>query len=251
MESATGAKDRDAAAKVAGEPRSTKDTALETGAALTQDFSPLKSVCAHLNAFHVYASDPTRFVEANHYCGHLTGEVRQCLLYDGPGPGARLIGVEYMISPRLYETLPPDERRLWHSHVFEVKSGMLVMPQPSPLVPQAAWDRAETAEMEEVVKLYGKIYHLWQVDRGDQLPLGEPQLMTSFTSADQLPGFERVMDERDRRFQGCDWRHKREIRKDMPEPAIHPGECRRRAGVLSKLTGISRCGLHLEEGLMC
>lgn len=38
----------------------------------TQDFTPVKSICAHLNAFHVYADDPKRFVEANHYCSHLT-----------------------------------------------------------------------------------------------------------------------------------------------------------------------------------
>lgn len=37
-----------------------------------QDFTPVKSICAHLNAFHVYADDPKRFVEANHYCSHLT-----------------------------------------------------------------------------------------------------------------------------------------------------------------------------------
>lgn len=190
-----------------------------------QDFSPLKNVCAHLNAFHAYAADPTRFVEANHYCGHLTGEVRQCLLYDSPGPGARLIGIEYMITPRLYETLDQTERRLWHSHVFEVKSGMLVLPQPSVFVPQAAWDKAETAEMADVVNLYGKVYHLWQVDRGDQLPLGEPQLMTSFTAAEQLPGFEKIMDERDKRFPGCDWRKKREMRAAIEEPKTHPGEC--------------------------
>ncbi|SPQ23503.1 80ebe177-30c2-4d81-96d5-f72492ae1c38 [Thermothielavioides terrestris] len=197
---------------VAGEPRSTKSA----------DFSPLQTACAHLNAFHVYASDPSRVVEANHYCGHLTEDVRQCLLYDRVSPDARLIGIEYMIKPHLFESLPQDERRLWHSHVFEVKSGMLVMPQPSALVPQAAWDKAETEEMAEVVKLYGKVYHLWQVDRGDKLPLGEPQLMTSLTAAEQLPGLEAIMDERDKRFPGCDWRRKREIRKEIEEPEIHP-----------------------------
>lgn len=44
---------------------------LETGAAMMQDFRPVKHICAHLNAFHVYSSDVTRFVEANHYCSHL------------------------------------------------------------------------------------------------------------------------------------------------------------------------------------
>ncbi|KXX82750.1 hypothetical protein MMYC01_200894 [Madurella mycetomatis] len=222
MESITGAKDRGTESDVPGEPRSTKNTILETGAAMTQDFSPLQNICAHLNAFHVYTSDPTRFVEANHYCGHLTDEVRQCLLYDSASPRARLIGVEYMITPNLYSTLPQDERRLWHSHVFEVKSGMLIMPQPNPLVPQAVWDKTETAEVGEVAKLYGKVYHLWQVDRGDKLPLGEPQLMTSITEPGQLNGLEQLLDERDKKFPGCDWRKKKEIRKGIEEPEIHP-----------------------------
>jgi hypothetical protein len=40
MESATRAKDRDAAANLAGDPRSTKSTILETGAAMTQAGPP-------------------------------------------------------------------------------------------------------------------------------------------------------------------------------------------------------------------
>lgn len=60
------------------------------------------------------------------------------------------------------------------------------MPQPSVLVPQAAWEKAETSEMEQVVELYGKVYHLWQVDKGHKIPLGEPKLMTSFSES--FPG---------------------------------------------------------------
>ena len=36
-----------------------------------QNFAPVKQICAHFNAFHVYASDPKRCVESNHYCSHL------------------------------------------------------------------------------------------------------------------------------------------------------------------------------------
>ena len=54
-----------------GEPRTTKSRILEGGAAMAQDFTPVKQICAHLHAFHVYADDPTRCVEANHYCTHL------------------------------------------------------------------------------------------------------------------------------------------------------------------------------------
>lgn len=57
---------------IPGEPRTIKSRVLETGAAMVQDFKPVKQICAHLNAFHIYANDPTRCVEANHYCSHLT-----------------------------------------------------------------------------------------------------------------------------------------------------------------------------------
>ncbi|KAL6864250.1 DUF1264 domain-containing protein [Trichoderma novae-zelandiae] len=193
-----------------------EETVLSAGAALTQDFKPLKNVCAHLNAFHAYANDPKRAVEANHYCGHLSEDVRQCILYDSPEPNARIIGIEYMITPAKYEALPAAERRLWHSHVYEVKSGMLVM--PNRLVPPGAWALAERREMEQVATLYGKAYHLWQTDRGDELPLGEPQLMTSFVADGQLD-WGRV-EERDARF-GVSSREKREGRRGIEEPEIH------------------------------
>ncbi|KAI8591492.1 hypothetical protein BDZ88DRAFT_39533 [Geranomyces variabilis] len=206
---------------VPGDPESVKTKVLQTGAKVIQDLSPVRNICAHLNAFHVYANDTNRFIETNHYCSHLNEDVRQCILYDGPGPNARLIGIEYMITPKLYETLSANERRYWHSHVFEVKSGMLVMPQPaSSLLPAAAWEQAETAEMKSVVELYGKVFHTWQTDRGDTLPLGEPQLMTSFTDAGQFD-FETHVGERDKRL-GTDYRHKREIRKDIAEAQVHP-----------------------------
>lgn len=59
---------------------------------------------------------------------------------------------------------------------------------PNPLVPEAIWEVAETAEMREVVGLYGKTFHFWQIDRGDELPLGMPELMMSFTKDEQVSG---------------------------------------------------------------
>jgi hypothetical protein len=124
-----------------------------------------------------------------------------------------------MITAKLFETLPPEERKLWHSHVYEVKSGMLIMPGPTVPGLQQAWEAAETKEMEEVITLYGKVYHLWQTDRGDKLPLGEPKLMTSFTADSQFD-FERAVGDRDRRFRS-DWKRKRELRAGIKEPKIH------------------------------
>lgn len=56
----------------AGEPLRAKHRVLETGAEMVQDFQPVKQICAFLNAFHIYADDPSRCVEANHYCSHIT-----------------------------------------------------------------------------------------------------------------------------------------------------------------------------------
>ncbi|PLB38082.1 OBAP family protein [Aspergillus candidus] len=208
-----------------GSPRTTKSKVLETGAAAVQNFTPVKQICAHLNAFHVYADDPTRCVEANHYCSHITEDIRQCLLYDSPNANARLIGLEYMISPRLFRTLPEEEKHLWHTHEFEVKSGMLVMPSPA-MMPDIAWDTAETSEMYDVAPLYGKTYHFWQVDRGDALPLGPPVLMGSFVSEETVKlaekgGLSELCKDRDQRF-GIDTAKKAEMRKDIPDVDMDP-----------------------------
>ena len=58
--------------EVPGDKLTAKSRVLETGAAAIQDFTPVQQICAHLNAFHLNTSDPTRCVEANHYCTHLT-----------------------------------------------------------------------------------------------------------------------------------------------------------------------------------
>ncbi|KAI4163439.1 MAG: hypothetical protein LQ342_002946 [Letrouitia transgressa] len=146
-------------------------------------------------------------------------DVRQCLIYDSPSPNARLIGVEYMISATLYKTLDSSERKLWHSHVFEVKSGMLIMPGPNGL-PTGLWEEAETKEMEEVVGLYGKTFHFWQIDRGDKLPLGQPQLMMSYTDEEQCPGFTELVGERDSRFK-ISSEQKEKKRGYIGEPEVH------------------------------
>ncbi|EED22922.1 DUF1264 domain protein [Talaromyces stipitatus ATCC 10500] len=209
----------------AGDDLTTKSRVLETAAGVIQDFRPVKSICAHLNAFHVYASDPTRAVEANHYCAHITEDIRQCLLYDSPEPNARLIGIEYMITPKIYSTLDPSERELWHSHIYEVKSGMLIMPTPAG-VPNSVWQMAETSEMKDIIPLYGKAYHLWQVDRGDKVPLGKPELMGSFGDDAMLEkvhpeGKKGLLRDRDRRFR-ADYEENARLREGLEEPELHP-----------------------------
>lgn len=120
----------------------------------------------------------TRQVEAHHFCGHQNEEFRQCLIYDRPDADGRLIGLEYIISEPIFLTLPDSEKPFWHSHEYEVKGGYLFMPG----VPS----RIQWQDLKNVCKTYGKVFHFWQVDRGDSLPLGIPQVMMALTRDGQL-----------------------------------------------------------------
>lgn len=148
-------------------------------------------------------------------------DLRQCLIYDSCKPDAKLIGVEFMIPKARYEALDPEEQKYWHSHEFEVKSGMLVLPYPeSHQHNKDKWDELETQAMEEVVNLYGKLYHFWQVDKGDELPLGPPTLMGSLTEFKQLD-VDQAMKQRNQE-QSIDQKKKRELREHIPLPGIPP-----------------------------
>lgn len=156
---------------------------------MLQSFHPIKAVHQYLTSIHQYVGAPDRQVIAHHFCTHLTEDVRQCLIYDGNATDSRLIGVEYIISAAQFAALPPAEQAYWHSHQYEVCSGLLVMPGPVP-------DTLELAEMRKLCDTYGKTWHLWQVDRGDPLPFGPPKLMGSFTADGQVhTQLVRAMDE--------------------------------------------------------
>lgn len=85
----------------------------------------------------------TRQVEAHHYCTHYNQDMRQCLIYDSPEKNARLIGVEYIVSEKVFQGLPDEEKKLWHTHEYEVKGGILFLPG----VPKVA----EVKELDEVL----------------------------------------------------------------------------------------------------
>ena len=165
---------------LAGTPPVAPEICAPGGAAprLLPEMNPVRSIHAHLCGFHFYSGDPTRALRAEHYCSHLNPEVFQCVLYDSDRPDARLIGVEYIISEAQFNALPAAEKKLWHSHRYEVMSGQLVAPGVT--APE------EHALMQDLVNTYGKTWQLWQSDRGDELPLGLPQLMMGFTADGQV-----------------------------------------------------------------
>jgi hypothetical protein len=163
---------------IPGDDKSLKSRALETGADLLQSKGPLNAINMYLNGFHFYADDMGRQIEAHHYCSHVTEDFFQCVIYDGNQRDARLIGIEYIVSEKVFQTLPEDEKPLWHSHRHETTSGELVMPGiPGPVEEEA---------MKTLSTTYGKTWHTWQIDRNAALPLGIPQLMMGFVGDGQV-----------------------------------------------------------------
>src|SRR3954447_22917588 len=150
---------------------------LEAGAALLQDTTPLKDFDIYVAGLHCAKHDAGMQMEAHHYCRQVNQDLLQCVLFDGNTKDANLIGIEYIVSERLFATLPVDERAYWHPHNYEILSGQLTAPG----LPEIA----ERAFLEQLMNSYGKTWHTWHTGRhdgepGDRLPLGDAKLMWSF-----------------------------------------------------------------------
>jgi hypothetical protein len=196
---------------IPGGEKSAKSTMLGAGADLLQSHSPISAINMYLNGFHFYADDMGRQIEAHHYCSHVTEEFYQCVIYDGNEAGARLIGVEYIVSERIFKSFPEEEKALWHSHRHETLSGTLVMPGiPAPV---------EHTAIATLVSTYGKTWHTWQVDKDSTLPTGIPQLMMGFTEDGQLKA--ELLQTRDRDL-GIKTAVVRKAREDLASTAPQP-----------------------------
>lgn len=205
-------KDSGSPVKAPGQAESTRTRVLEGGADVLQDKAPLEAMHTYLDGFHFYSGNMHAQMEAHHYCAVLNEEVFQCIIFDGNTRRAKIMGVEYIISARLFRDLPAAEKALWHSYVHEVKSGQLVAPG----IP----DLAEHKLMEQLVGTYGKTWHTWHTDQGNALPLGPPQLMMGFTADGQIDPA--LVSDRDQRM-GVDSNRKRGERASIPAPPIDPG----------------------------
>ena len=207
-----------------GAAESAKTKALEAGAAALQNKPPIEAINAYLNGFHFHNGDMKAQMEAHHYCSVLNDEVIQCVIFDGNTRDAKVMGVEYVISERLFAGLPEEEKAYWHSHVHEVKSGQLIAPG----IPQLA----EHELMEKLIRTYGKTWHTWHTDQHRELPLGMPQLMMGFTADGQADAA--MVADRNKRL-GIDEAAKRKDRARIPSPAIAAGADAWQRGVIVQI----------------
>jgi hypothetical protein len=132
-------------------------------------------------------------MESHHYCDQVNEDFAQCVLYDGNTAEARLHGVEYIISEKVYATLPADEKPYWHPHNFEILSGQLRLP--------GLPDVAEGEALKGKINSYGKTWHFWKTgvfgEGADSLPLGPPHLAWSFNrDGEAKSGLVEARDER-------------------------------------------------------
>lgn len=212
----------------AGEPHG----AAGVRAAAVSGAGPLREIHAHVCGFHFYSGDLKRALRVDHYCSHLSSGVFQCVIYDSAASDARLIGVEYIIGEAMFAALPAEEKKLWHSHRYEVMSGLLTAPDASP--------EAEKALMHELVNTYGKTWHLWQVDRGDAVPLGWPKLMMGFTADGQIDP--RLVAARDR-TQSEDTATVKARRGDLPARPVAVGADGWQSGTAVQISGEALSGI--------
>lgn len=133
------------------------------------------SLDTFLSTFHVDKRDPRQQVETDHYGVQLSADVFQSVVFHGPS--RKLVGVEYIITDRLYRSLPLEEKALWHPHSHDVLAGLLAAPGTPP--------EREADLVRDLVTCWGKAWLTWP-DPTTALPEGVPALMWSVTCDGQL-----------------------------------------------------------------
>ncbi|MBW3599463.1 MAG: OBAP family protein [Planctomycetes bacterium] len=180
----------------------TAATGLAAGCAASQAYSaedahrgqgknmePVSKPQHYICGFHVAKANPGFQIETQHYCSMLNEDIHQCLLYDSTEKNAKLLGVEYIISDKLYRQLPKKEKKYWHAHTYEVLAGLLAAPNTPP--------EDEQEFMRALITTWGKTWHTWPDPKTD-VPLGEPLLIWSLTGDGQAD--EEMIARRDRRL---------------------------------------------------
>ncbi|MDT0643270.1 OBAP family protein [Zunongwangia sp. F363] len=192
-----------------GDKKTTESKILGVGADVLQDKTPLRKMDVYLDGFHFYNGYMEGQMEAHHYVTQINEDLYQAIIFDGNNDDAKIMGIEYIVTENLFKTLPAEEKKLWHSHDYEVKSGTLIAPG----IPEDV----EHILMENLVSTYGKTIHTWHTDRDKKLPYGPPLIMMGFTEDGQLR--RELIDKRDENF-GISTAERREGRQDIPWPEV-------------------------------
>ena len=144
------------------------------GAAPVGTKAPIQEILHCPLAFagvHLLKDFPDWSQVAYHFCKPVNEDLNQCVLYDGTGPDAKLIGIEYLVSDAVYQKMPTEEKAYWHDHKHEVDAGLLKS------LTQSGDEEKQT--LAKVRTLWGKVYHTWA--SGTTYPRGPARLYWSVT----------------------------------------------------------------------
>jgi len=107
------------------------------------------------------------------YCKSVVGNMTQCQLYDGNDSDSRLVGVETIVGPEMYNTFTPDEKKLWMPTKDLLQTTMAAMPD---LDPQQFNNVAQSLSSN-----YSKVYLMWDPGKIN-LPTGSPMVTVMNTT---------------------------------------------------------------------
>ncbi|MGH9774517.1 MAG: DUF1264 domain-containing protein [Candidatus Acidiferrales bacterium] len=150
----------------------TKET--QESKSVGQSRIPVEQLQIYVDGFHNSKRDADLPAEkqmqmrVTHYCQALNEDLIQCVVYDGNTKAAHLIGIEHIISDKVFQTLPDTEKKYWHPHDGEVDSGMLDLPGMS--------DDQKKGVLQMIRSTHGKTWHVWDTHK-DSIPMGTPTLM--------------------------------------------------------------------------
>jgi len=190
---------------VPGEKEKVSTKIGETFARVVQKHSPVNEFDTHLTAVLVDSRNPDKQVPVHLYVSHINEDFMQALIMDDETDDARLIGIEYIITPKIFDQLTPEEKKLWHSLNYLVRSGVLVAPRLPKVI--------EHRLMKDLAPAYAKAIYVWNKEESF-LPVGVPQFLSAPTHDGVLKVslIQRLYDK-----YGYDWEKIRNSREDIRE----------------------------------
>jgi Protein of unknown function (DUF1264) len=136
-------------------------------AAQAASINPSTGWTIHIDAEkHFGDAHPTEI--AHHWCKQVSGGLTECQIYDSDAPDARLVEVETIVSPAVYNSFSPAEQAYWHWHKVEIPKVNAKLPDMTP-------DQAAKL-VASMTDTYGKVWMLWDPMSGAN-PVGAPTVI--------------------------------------------------------------------------
>jgi len=127
--------------------------------------SPDQGWSLHMTAKKLFPGNPDMTV--NMYCKSVVGNMTECQIYDSSDNDARLVGMEVIVGPEMYNTFLSEEKKLW----LPSKDQMQLI---SANMPDLSSDQF-TNFTQSLSGSYSKVYLLWDPGKLN-LPTGNPQV---------------------------------------------------------------------------